>query len=392
MLRFLTAGESHGPSLTLIVEGLPAGLAIDENKLNYALARRQVGYGRGGRMKIETDKVKVTSGVRFGVTLGSPVSITIENKDWANWQAEMALFGNVCHDKDVNRPRPGHADITGMWKYGFADARPVLERASARKTATRVAVGALAEALLDVLNIRVAAHVRSIGDVKIDDATVPCVDEIFAKAFNSDLFCVCDNTAKNMRDIIDKAKLAGDTLGGVVEVIGENIIPGLGSYVHWDRRIDGIIAQALMSIPAFKAVEFGDGISAASTVGSMVHDEMFPNKNGVARKSNHAGGVEGGMTNGESLVVRGFMKPIPTLMKQLGTIDVTTGKETVAVNERSDTCAVAAASVVAESMVKWVLATAIIEKFSSDTVKDLTSSVEQYKKRISEGGYGPCNL
>ena len=392
MLRFLTAGESHGPALSLIVEGLPAGLAIDEAKLNQALAKRQKGYGRGGRMAIETDKVKVIAGVRFGKTIGSPVSIVIENKDWANWQEDMSVFGEENSTRAVNKPRPGHADLTGIWKYALSDARPVLERASARKTATRVAVGALAGCLLDALDIQIASHVRAIGNVCLPDAMQPTVEEIKAQVESSDLSCICEQTAVNMRQHIDQAKEAGDSLGGVVEVVAEKVIPGLGSYVQWDRRLDGLLAQAIVSIPAFKAVEIGDGQQAATSLGSQVHDEIFPTDDGtITRGSNRAGGLEGGMTNGEPLVVKGYMKPIPTLIKPLASVDLTTGKQISAEAERSDTCAVPAAAVVAEAMVKWVLAVAILEKFSADNMTDLLQSVADYKQRLQQGGFAPCN-
>lgn len=393
MLRFLTAGESHGPALSLIVEGLPAGLAIDEDKLNSALAKRQKGYGRGGRMAIETDKVKVTAGIRFGKTIGSPVSILIENKDWANWQKDMSIFGEESFDRDVNKPRPGHADLTGILKYDLLEARSVLERASARKTATRVAVGALANCLLEELDIRVASHVRSIGSACLPEAIEPSIEEIVQKIDLSDVSCVCDKTAVTMREVVDKAKGSGDTLGGVVEVRAENVIPGLGSYVHWDRRLDGLLAQAIVSIPAFKAVEIGEGIKAATSFGSDVHDEIYPTETkSIRRESNRAGGLEGGMTNGEPLVVRGYMKPIPTLMKPLSSVDLKTGKQAIAEAERSDTCAVPAAAVVAEAMVKWVLAVAVLEKFACDNMTDLKSSVESYKDRIRQGGYAPWQL
>ena len=390
MLRFLTAGESHGPMLTLIVEGLPANLKIDEDKINLALARRQKGYGRGGRMLIEKDKAQVVAGVRFGKTIGSPVSIVIKNKDWENWLEDMSVFGEKTEGRVVKRPRPGHADLTGMWKYDLSEARSVLERASARETTTRVAVGALADALLESLSVKVGSHVRAIGDVFLFEEISPAVEQMHTQAQQSDVSCVCENTAAKMREAIDDAKKTGDTLGGIVEVAADNLMPGLGSHVHWDRRLDGLLAQAVMSIPAFKAVEIGEGKKAATIPGSMVHDEIFPGQGGVYRKTNRAGGLEGGMTNGEQLVVRGYMKPIPTLMKPLSSVDIQTGKQEIAVAERSDTCAVPAAAVVAEAMVKWVLAQAVLEKFSSDNMSDLLAAVDSYRQRINEGGYGPC--
>ncbi len=391
MLRFLTAGESHGPALTVIVEGLPAGLKVDEEAINTALARRQMGYGRGGRMQIEKDRAKVLSGIRFGLTLGSPVSLLIENRDWENWREDMSVFGPPRSDKAVNRPRPGHADLAGVWKYGFADARPVLERASARNTAARVAAGAVAGCLLDALGINTASHVRGIGPAVLPADKNPGVAEIAARAYHSDVFCVCPETAAAMRGVIDQAKAAGDSVGGVVEVVVERLIPGLGSYVHWDRRLDGLLAQAVMSIPAFKAVELGEGIVAACNFGSRVHDGIVPENGLAARAGNNAGGLEGGMSNGQPLVVRGFMKPIPTLTTALPSLDFTTGEATAAAAERSDTCAAPAAAIVAEAMVKWVLAAAVVEKFAADNMCDLLVSVAQYKDRLRQGGCGPCD-
>ncbi len=391
MLRFLTAGESHGPALTLIVEGLPAGLMISEAVFNEALGRRQKGYGRGGRMQIERDQVEILSGVRFGVTLGSPVSLVIRNRDWENWQEDMSVCGKARDNKAVYEPRPGHADLVGVWKYGHKDARPVLERASARKTAARVAAGVLAGCILEAVGMRTAAHVRAIGGAALPETVRPGVDEILRYAYVSDVSCIDEPTAAAMRAEIDRAKAGGDTVGGVVEVIAERVIPGLGSYVHWDRRLDGKLAQALMSIPAFKAVEIGEGIKGAASFGSQVHDEILPDgEDGVGRGSNRAGGLEAGVTNGEALVVKGFMKPIPTLVKPLASIDLRTGKAATAAAERSDTCAVPAAAVVAESMVKWALAAEVLEKFSSDTLNDLMASVGHYRTRLAQEGHGPC--
>ena len=390
MLRLLTAGESHGSMLTLIVEGLPANIEISEEKINAAMARRQKGYGRGGRMLIEKDSVEVVAGVRFGKTTGSPVSMIIKNKDWENWLDDMAVFGKETSGRALRRPRPGHADLTGLWKYDLAEARPVLERASARETATRVAAGELVNALLQSMFIEVGSHVRAIGDVFLPEEITLSVAQMCAIAEQSDVSCVCAQTAAKMRVAIDMAKTTGDTLGGIVEVAVDNVIPGLGSHVHWDRRLDGLLAQAVMSIPAFKAVEIGAGIKAATMLGGMVHDEIFPQPGGVCRGSNRAGGLEGGMTNGEQLVVRGYMKPIPTLMQPLSSIDIKTGLQETAAAERSDTCAVPAAAVVAEAMVKWILAQAVLEKFAADNLRDLMLSVNSYRQRIKEGGYGPC--
>jgi chorismate synthase len=328
--------------------------------------------------------------VRFGKTVGAPVSVIIQNRDWENWLDDMALFGPEKHGRDLTRPRPGHADLAGMWKYGFAEARPVLERASARNTATQVAAGALASALLTALGMETAAHVRAIGNVSLAEHICPSCAQIKAQAEKSDVFCVCEETAAKMRAAVDAAKAAGDSIGGAVEVVGDKIIPGLGSYAHWDRRIDGLLAQAVLAIPAFKAVEIGGGRRAAETPGSLTHDEVLPADGGVQRASNRAGGVEGGVTNGERLIVRGYMKPIPTLTKPLRTVDVRTGEAADASAERSDTCAVPAAAVVAEAMVQWVLAAAVLEKFSADSMRALTEAVNSYKNRLKEGGYAPC--
>jgi chorismate synthase len=390
MLRFLSAGESHGPSLSLLVEGLPAGLVVGEEAVNRDLARRQKGYGRGGRMLIEKDKAEFLSGLRFGKTIGAPLALLVRNKDWENWRDDMALFGPESQGRALYQPRPGHADLAGMWKYDLAEARSVLERASARETTTRVAAGAIAGCLLTSLGIRVAAHVRAIGGAALPDEAEPSVEEILAQAESSDVSCVDEATGAKMREAIDQAKGVGDTLGGVVEVVGEGIMPGLGSYAHWDRRLDGLLAQAVMSIQAFKAVDIGAGRQAAVTPGSLVHDEILPAQGAVRRGSNRAGGLEGGVTNGERLLVRGYMKPIPTLMKPLSSVDVRTGRQVLAAAERSDACAVPAAAVVAEAMVKWVLAVAVLEKFASDNMRDLAEAIAAYRKRLREGGYGPC--
>lgn len=391
MLRFLTAGESHGPTLSLIIEGLPANLPIDINAINDALAKRQKGYGRGGRMLIEKDNAEIVTGVRFGKTIGSPLCILIKNKDWENWREDMAVFGERTGNRELKNPRPGHADLTGMWKYDIDEARNILERASARETAARVAVGAVANCLLRELGIETGNHVRSIGKAALSDDAIISVSTMNSLAAASDVSCADETVAKKMRKEIDKAKAAGDTLGGVIEVGVENVPPGLGSHVHWDRRLDGRLAQAVMSIPAFKAVEMGAGMAAAFDPGSMVHDGIEPEGKGfVKRISNNAGGLEGGMTNGEPLLVRGYMKPIPTLMKPLSSVNIDTGEKISAAAERSDTSAVPAAGAVAEAMVRWVLAEAVLEKFSSDNMTDLKASVEQYKERLLKGGFAPC--
>ena len=386
MMRFVTAGESHGPSLTAVVEGLPAGLAIDEEKLNEALARRQRGAGRGGRMLIEKDRVEVLSGVRFGKTLGSPITLSIKNRDWENWREEMAPFGAVSEHKREYCPRPGHADLSGVWKYGFEDARPVLERASARETAARTAAGAMAALFLDHLGIQLAAHVRNIGGVVLPADCQPSVKDIREKAFLSPVGCVDAATAACMEARIAAAKEAGDTLGGIVEVRGEGLMPGLGSYTQWDCRLDGKLAQALAAIPAIKGVGFGDGFALADVPGSMAHDALRRDtQHGVSRVTNHAGGLEGGMTNGETLVVQAVMKPIPTLMKPLASVSLQDGSQAFASTERSDACAVPAAAVVAEMMTAWVIACAVREKFGGDFIEDVVAAISAYKTRIAQG-------
>ena len=386
-MRFVTAGESHGPSLTAVVEGLPAGLPIDEDKLNDALARRQRGAGRGGRMLIEKDRVEVLSGVRFGKTIGSPVTLSIKNRDWENWREEMAPFGASSDHKRVYCPRPGHADLSGVWKYGFEDARPVLERASARETAARTAAGAIAAGFLEHLGMAFAAHVRGIGGVELPYAIQPSVQEIRAKAFASPVGCVDEATAVLMEARIAAAKAAGDTLGGLIEVRGEGLVPGLGSYTQWDSRLDGRLAQAISAIPAIKGVAFGDGFALAAVAGSRAHDALKKgDAEGVSRPTNHAGGLEGGMTNGEVLVVQAAMKPIPTLMNPLASVSLLDGSEAFASTERSDTCAVPAAAVVAEVMTAWVIACAVREKFGGDCIEDVVMALEHYKARIAQGG------
>ncbi len=387
MMRFVTAGESHGPCLTAVVEGLPAGLPIDENKLNEALARRQRGAGRGGRMLIEKDQVEVLSGVRFGKTLGSPVTLSIKNRDWDNWREEMAPFGAPSDRKRVYCPRPGHADLSGVWKYGFEDARPVLERASARETAARTAAGAIAAGFLEHVGMTFAAHVRGIGGIELPREIQPSVQEIRAKAFPSPVGCVDEATAANMLARIAAAQEAGDTLGGLIEVRGEGLVPGLGSYTQWDARLDGRLAQAISAIPAIKGVAFGDGFALAAVPGSEAHDTMQKcGERGIARPTNHAGGLEGGMTNGEVLVVQAAMKPIPTLMKPLASVSLLDGSTTYASTERSDACAVPAAAVVAEMMTAWVIACAVREKFGGDYIEDVLIALEHYKARIAQGG------
>ena len=382
MLRFLTAGESHGPALTAIVEGMPAGVALTEETINRQLARRQVGYGRGGRMKIETDAARVLSGVRFGKTLGSPIALFIENRDWANWTERMRQFEEPDSPvAPITTPRPGHADWAGMVKYGTDDLRNILERASARETAARVAAGAVARCLLDALEIRVFSHVLAIGGVTANPATDD-VATLENAAENSDLRCADADAAEGMRAAIREAAQAGDTLGGVVQVIATGLPIGLGSHVQWDRKLDGQLAGALMSIPAIKGVEVGLGFAAAARPGSQVHDAIYPGDAGIVRWTNNAGGLEGGITNGEPLVVQVAMKPIPTLTRALPSLDLSTGQAVSAHAERSDVCAVPAAGVVAEAMVVFVLASAIIESFGGDSLSEILVRYAERRQRV----------
>ena len=363
MLRFLTAGESHGPCLTAVVEGLPAGLAVDVEAINRDLARRQGGYGRGGRMKIERDRVEILGGVIAGRTTGAPVALRIENRDWANWRDRWA-------EGDLPRlsvPRPGHADYAGMVKYGLDDARPVLERASARETAARVAVGALAKLLLAAFGVAVGSYVTEIGGVMADVPDRPPA-ELWALAEASDVRCPDGEAAGRMRAAIDAARQAGDSLGGVFVVVAAGVPVGLGSHVHWDRRLDARLAAAVMSIPAIKGVEIGPAFENARRPGTRVHDEF---ERPVVRTSNRAGGIEGGMSNGQPIVVRAAMKPIPTTVTPLRSVDLATGQPAQTQYQRSDVCAVPAASVVGEAMVAWVLAEAMVEKVGGDSVKEM---------------------
>ncbi|MGL9728319.1 chorismate synthase [Enterococcus sp. DIV0756] len=383
-MRYLTAGESHGPELTTIIEGVPAGLALSVEAINQELARRQGGYGRGGRMKIEKDQVRITSGVRHGKTLGSPITMIVENRDWKNWQKVMSV--EPVEEKAeklrrVAKPRPGHADLVGGMKYHHSDLRNVLERSSARETTMRVAVGALAKQILAAVDIEIASHVAVLGGI---EATVPeklSVKEIQTITATSEVNMVDASVEESVKELIDQTKKAGDTIGGVVEVRTDNVPAGLGSYVQWDRKLDGKIAQIMLSINAFKGVEFGIGFEAARQPGSKVMDEIVWNE-GYSRTSNHLGGFEGGMTNGEQIIVRGVMKPIPTLYKPLMSVDIDTKEPYKASVERSDSTAVPAASVVAEHVVATVLAEEILEKFSSDTIDELQQAVAEYREAI----------
>lgn len=380
MFRFLTAGESHGQCLTAIIEGLPAGLSVNMNQINAELARRQQGYGRGGRMQIERDTAEILSGVRFGQTLGSPLTLAIKNRDWVNWQERMSATGEP-HGEPVTNARPGHADMTGVLKYERTDVRDVLERASARETAARVAVGAVAKQLLAVADIHIASHVTNIGGISIKNT--PDYETIVSRCPHSDLGCVDKDTEEKMKQAISDAKQQGDTLGGIFEIVAAGVLPGLGSYTHWDRRLDGHLAAAVMSIPAIKGVEIGDGFTYAGLPGSQAHDELFYDSDrGYYRKTNHAGGIEGGMSNGENIVIRAVMKPIPTLMKPLSSVNIHTHEAVKASTERSDVCAVTAAAVVGEAVVAIVLASALLDKFGGDSIGDLVAAVKHYRNRV----------
>jgi chorismate synthase len=379
MVRFLTAGESHGRALVVILEGIPAGLPLDFDAITRDLRRRQGGYGRGRRMAIESDRADVISGVRAGETIGGPIAMLIENRDWPNWQQTMYVTPEPAPDATgarraaVTRPRPGHADLAGAAKFGRKDVRDILERASARETAARVAAGAIARQLLLKLGVRITSHVFSLGPVEVPDPERVPFDRAAALPDDSPLRCVDAEIEQLMIEEIDRARAAGDTCGGAFEVIATGVPVGLGSYTQWDRKLDGRLAQALMSIPAIKAVGVGIGPEAAKRPGSRVHDEIVPDAlhthaTGVARPTNNAGGLEGGVTNGEDLRVSAWMKPISTLMKPLRSVDLVTMQESPAAIERSDVCAVPAAAVVGEAMVAIVLAGACVERFGGDSL------------------------
>jgi chorismate synthase len=379
MLRFLTAGESHGPALVVVVEGLPAGLAVTVEAIGDELARRRLGFGRGPRMRFERDDVELLGGVRHGVTLGSPVSIVIHNTEWPKWQEEMSPAPGAT-EKPLTQPRPGHADLVGMQKYGFDDARNVLERASARETAARVAAGALAKALLAELGTSVLSHVVRMGDAAVPDTAPRPGPGDLAHVDESSVRCFDAAAEAAMVTAIKAAAAEGDSLGGVVEVLGFDVPVGLGSHVHWDRRIDGRIAQALMSIQAMKAVEIGEGAAVAGERGSAAHDEiLWSEDEGYTRASDRAGGIEGGMTTGSLLVARASMKPLATLNRPvLRTVDVATKQESVSFKERTDVTAVPAAGVVAETMVALVLADEVTRKFGGDSVRELVRNHREF--------------
>ena len=401
MLRFSTAGESHGEALVALVSGLPAGIPFDQEFLDRELWRRQQGYGRGGRMRIEQDRAHVLSGVRHGATIGAPIAMTLANKDWANWEELLPVgAGDPEKHKAVASPRPGHADLAGSLKYDFKDARYVLERASARESAARVACGAFAKMLLRQLGIQVQSHVTRVGSAELDREVSWA--EIAAVGERAEVLLACADkeTETRMKAQVDAALRSGDTVGGVFEVVVHGLPPGIGTHVNWDERLDGLLAQALMSLQAVKAVELGRGVTAASSPGSAVHDAIsYAGLDGVereqddaatqngsftrfTREQNNAGGVEGGMSNGEDVVVRGYLKPISTLRKPLGSVSFATREETKASYERSDVCVVPAAGVAGEAMVALTIARLVLEKFGGDSLRELQRNFEGYREQI----------
>ncbi|EJQ52237.1 chorismate synthase [Bacillus hominis] len=385
-MRYITAGESHGPQLTTILEGIPAGLSLVANDINEELARRQKGYGRGRRMQIEKDQVQIVSGVRHGKTMGSPIALVVENRDFTHWTKVMGAEPLTEQEekemkRQVTKPRPGHADLNGAIKYGHRDMRNVLERSSARETTVRVAAGAVAKKILAELGIQVAGHVVEIGGVQAENIKYNSIAELQSTTEASPVRCLDEKAGKKMMQAIDDAKANGDSIGGIVEVVVEGMPIGVGSYVHYDRKLDAKLAAAIMSINAFKGVEIGIGFEAAHRPGSEVHDEiLWDEVQGYRRKTNNAGGLEGGMTTGMPVVVRGVMKPIPTLYKPLQSVDIDTKEPFTASIERSDSCAVPAASVVAEAVVAWELATALIEQFGLDRIDLIRENIEKHNE------------
>jgi chorismate synthase len=381
-LEMTTAGESHGPGLTCIVAGLPAGLELEREALDRDLARRQLGHGRGGRMKIERDTVAVTAGVRHGRTLGGPIALQVANRDFANWEERMNPWPVDAHPAEVHLPRPGHADLVGTQKFGLSDVRDILERASARETAARVAGGALAKAFLRAVGVEVFSHV-----IQITSVTTPRRDDLrpedFAAVDESPVRCLDPEATRAMVAEINTLRKANESLGGVFEVRAFGLVPGLGSHVSWRERLDGVLGQAVMSIQAVKAASVGDGIEVAGLPGSQAHDEIFyDDRRGFHRETNRAGGLEGGMTTGDPLVVRGYMKPLPTLTKPLRSVDIATHEPAEALRERTDSCTVPAAGVVGEAMVAFVLADAYRRKFGGDHIDDVRAAVAAYRERI----------
>lgn len=386
-MRYLTAGESHGPQLTTIIEGLPAGMPLLAEDIDKELARRQKGHGRGRRMQIEKDTVHITSGVRHGLTLASPVALVVQNDDWKHWTKIMGA--EPTDDEEVKRvitrPRPGHADLNGALKYGHRDMRNVLERSSARETTVRVAAGAVAKKLLSSLGIKVASHVVEIGGIKSEVNAYDSIESLAEITENSPVRCLDPVAEKKMMQAIDDAKANGDSIGGIVEVVVEGMPPGVGSYVHYDRKLDSKLAAAIVSINAFKGVEFGIGFEAARKPGSEVHDEIeWSEGEGFHRSTNRLGGLEGGMSTGMPIVIRGVMKPIPTLYKPLQSVDIDSKESFTASIERSDSCAVPAAAVVAENVIAWELATAITNQFYADRLDTLIKSIEDQRAYARE--------
>ena len=385
-LHLTTAGESHGPGLTCIIDGLPAGLELEREALDRDMARRQLGHGRGGRMKIERDKVDVTGGVRHGRTLGGPIALWVANRDYANWEERMNPWPVEAELAEVHLPRPGHADLVGTQKYGLTDVRDVLERASARETAARVAGGAVAKAFLSALGVSVFSHV-----IQITGVSAPRRDDLraadFAGVDESPVRCLDPAASRAMVAEINRLRKANESLGGVFEVRAFGLVPGLGSHVSWQERLDGALGQAILSIQAVKAVAIGDGLEVAGLPGSQAHDEIFyDDQRGFWRQTNRAGGVEGGMTTGDPLVVRGSLKPLPTLTKPLRSVDIATHEPAEALRERTDSCTVPAAGVVGEAMVAFVLADAYRRKFGGDHIDDVHAAVDAYRERI---GWAP---
>ena len=392
MLRWLTAGESHGPELVAIIEGMPAGVALTTENVQDALARRRLGFGRGARMKFEKDEVSLSSGVRHGFTQGGPIAITIQNTEWPKWEKIMSADPVEASEisgaraEPLTRPRPGHADFTGMQKFGFDDSRPVLERASARETAARVALGEVAARFLGELGIDLVTHTVAIGTVSTSSESVPRQSDV-EYLDNDPVRCFSKSDSDTMVAEIEKCHSEGDTLGGVVEVLAYGLPPGLGSYVHWDRKLDSLLAGALMGIQAIKGVEVGDGFETSRRRGSAAHDELTKDESGnVRRLTGRAGGIEGGMSTGEVLRVRAAMKPISTVPKALSTVDVATGENSKAHHQRSDVCAVPAAGIVAEAMVALVLANSVLEKFGGDSISETRRNLRSYLDAI------PVNL
>jgi len=389
MLRFCTAGESHGQALLAFVSGLPAGLAVDVELINRELHRRQLGYGRGGRQKIEKDRADIFAGVRHGRTIGAPVALRIENRDWANWQKILPVEATSAPEAESRKlvaPRPGHADLAGSQKFNFHDARFVLERASARETAARVAAGAFAKQLLKQFGTDIASHTIQVGHARLERSVTWHEIQAVSEDLESPLRCVDAPTQEKMKAEVDVALKAGDTVGGVFEIVAHNVPVGLGSHAQWDEKLDGRLAQALMSVQAVKAVEIGSGVLAAGSYGSEVQDEISYDKAAgrFRRGSNRAGGLEGGITNGEDVAIRGYLKPISTLRKPLGTVDMVTKEPVQAAYERSDWCVVPAGSVAGEAMVALVLADAFLQKFGGDSLAELRRNFESYAQQIDE--------